>query len=190
MKLIVGGDDSVLTLTDSFIDPDEGDTLTYTAAVMPADGSIATATVSADGATLTIAAVAVGSATVTVTASDGKGGTATHAITVGVTGLPIRPTITSVSVLGNAITVAWDPASIVNAEVIKVALFDLDANGDVLRLAMGYDGNVASYNPAVGDPGTHTFTNVPAGTYKVGVANYANDDHKTIVSSVKTVAGQ
>ena len=102
--------------------------------------------------------------------------------------MPNRPTINNVSSLQNSITVTWNPASIVGAEVIKVALFDLDDNGDVLRLAMGYGGNVHSINPAVGDPGTHTFTNVPDGTYKVAVANYANGMHLTIVSSAVTVS--
>ena len=52
---------------------------------------------------------------------------------------------------------------------------------------MGYDNNVHTINPAVGNPGAHTFTNVPAGTYKVGVANYANGMHRTIVSGPVTV---
>ena len=103
---------------------------------------------------------------------------------------PIRPTITSVSVLQNSISVTWDPASNQHAQEIKVALFDLDANGDVVSLAMGYADNVHTITPAVGNPGAHTFTNVPAGTYKVGVVNFANREFKSIVSGAQTVSGQ
>ena len=108
-------------------------------------------------------------------------------VTVTVTGMAIRPTITEVSVLQSSISVTWDTASNLNADQIKVALFDLDDNGDVVRLAMGYPGNVHTINPAVNNPGAHTFTNVPAGTYKVAVANYANGMHRSIVSGVVTV---
>ncbi len=182
VDLVVGGDSRVITLTGSFTDAD-GDALTYSAT--SSSEAAATATVSDDMTMLTIAPKADGAATVTVTASDGTA-SATHDIAVTVAGRAIRPTIDSVSVLQNSISVVWNTASIQNAEAIKVALFELDAKGDVISLATGYAGNVHTISPA-NDPGAHTFTNVPSGSYKVGVANYANGEHKTIVSGVQTV---
>ena len=177
---------------DSTITDGDGDTLTWS--VDHGDGMYATATVDAMGkVTITgvMATMANMPATITVTAmdADGSGMSAMQDIMVTVTGDPIRPTITSVSTLQNSITVAWDAASIQpNAEVVKVALFDLDADGDIFRLAMGYDGNVASYSPSSAiSNSTHTFTNVPDGTYKVGVANFANGVHRTIISGSVTV---
>lgn len=109
VSLIVGGDDEVITLTGSFTDPD-GDDLTYTAAVMPADGSIATATVSDDGTMLTIAAVSAGMATVTVTASDGNGGTATHDIAVTVSAERRAPANVRFDIVGSGlVNVDWEP---------------------------------------------------------------------------------
>ena len=111
VSLTVGEADEVITLTGSFTDPDEGDTVTYAAAVMPADGSIATASVSDDETTLTIAPVAAGTATVTVTASDGNGGTAMHDIAVTVAAAPpdlTAPTITNLNPVGSGlVTVTW-----------------------------------------------------------------------------------
>ena len=177
---------------DSTITDGDGDTLTWS--VDDGDGTYATAEVDTMGkVTITgvMATMANMPATITVTAmdADGSGMSASQDIMVTVTGDPIRPTITSVSTLQNSITVAWDPASIQpNAEVVKVALFDLDAGGDIFRLAMGYDGNVASYSPSAAiSNSTHTFTNVPDGTYKVGVANFANGVHRTIISGSVTV---
>ena len=71
------------------------------------------------------------------------------------------------SVIGNSISVSWDPNSAQNTTLIKVALF----NADVTALA-GIDAPVKAFNleAATGDPGAHTFNNVPAGTYKVVVA--------------------
>ncbi len=103
----------------------------------------------------------------------------------------IRPTITGTpSVLGNSISVLWNTASNQGAEQIKVALFELDENDDVTRLAEGYAGNVHTINPAEGNPGAHTFTLVPPGRYKVAVANFANGMHRSIVSGVVTVSAQ
>ena len=187
-RVAVGGTVDV----DSTITDGDGDTLTWS--VDHGDGTYATATVDAMGkVTITgvMATMANMPATITVTAmdADGSGMSAMQDIMVTVTGDPIRPTITSVSTLQNSITVAWDAASIQpNAEVVKVALFDLDADGDIFRLAMGYDGNVASYSPSSAiSNSTHTFTNVPDGTYKVGVANFANGVHRTIISGSVTV---
>ena len=129
VRLIVGGADRVITLTGSFTDPDEGDTVSYTAAVMPADDSIATASVSADGTMLTIAAVAAGDATVTVTASDGNGGTATHDISVTVAGELTAPTITGTNPVGSGIVlVSWNPvASATGYSLIATNLTDSTA---------------------------------------------------------------
>ena len=71
------------------------------------------------------------------------------------------------SVLGNSISVTWDPNSAQNTTLIKVALF----NEGVTALA-GIDAPVMAFNleAATGDPGVHTFNNVPTGTYKVVVA--------------------
>ena len=188
MTFTMGDMASTMDVMRYFMD-DDGDTLTYAATVMPADGSVATAMI--DGSMLTVTPMGVGDATITVTATDADGSnmmaTQTFMVTVNAAPMdPIRPTINSVSVLRNSITVSWDRASTQDAEIVKVVLFDLDANGDVLRLAMGYDGNVKSYAQA-DDPGIHDFTNVPPGTYKVGVANYSNGMHRTIVSAVVTV---
>lgn len=172
----------------NFTDP-EDDTLTYTAESDNTD----VATAYAHGDHIDITGVAAGTATITVTATDTGNMAGTLSVsqefTVTVTSAAaIRPTITGTpSVLGNSISVIWDTASNQGAEQIKVALFDLDENGDVLRLAMGYDGNVHTINPAVSNPGAHTFTNVPAGTYKVAVANFANGMHRSIVSGEVTV---
>lgn len=106
VSLVVGGDDEVITLTDSFIDPD-GDTLTYSAT---SDMEMyATATVSDDDTMLTIAAVAAGMATVTVTAYDGNGGSATHDIAVTVTAPLMAPSIKGTNPVGSGIVlVSWD----------------------------------------------------------------------------------
>ena len=65
----------------------------------------------------------------------------------------------------------WDPHSAQNTTVITVALF----NADVTALA-GIDAPVKAFNLAAGDPGAHTFNNVPAGTYKVVVAAVDSED--------------
>ena len=105
VEVMVGGDDSVIALTGSFTDPDEGDTLTYSA--MSSDTDVATATVG-DGNMLTISAVAHGMATVTVTADDGNGGTATHDIAVTVTQPLVAPTLVATNPVGSGlVTVTW-----------------------------------------------------------------------------------
>ena len=116
VSLTVGQDDRVITLTGSYVDPDEDD-LTYTAT--SSDDAIATATVSEDGTMLTIAAVSAGMATVTVTADDGNGGTATHdiAVTVDVDGVDRADGPCGCRAVANtqSINVTWDPCSIQNA---------------------------------------------------------------------------
>ena len=108
VELMVGGDDEVITLTGSFIDPD-GDMLTYSAAVMPADGSIATATVSDDNTMLTIAAVSAGMATVTVTATDPGGLYAMHEIAVTVSAERMAPSNVIVNPVGSGlVNVQWE----------------------------------------------------------------------------------
>ena len=159
----------------------EGDTLTYEA--MSDMEMYATAEVY--GSMLTITGVAAGMATITVTATDadGSGMSAMQEIMVTVSDTPpatTAPMGAAHSVLRNSITVQWDPDSAQNTTLIKVALF----NEDVTSLAK-IDEPVESFNldAAAGDPGTHTFNNVPAGTYKVVVAA-VDSEGKHVVSVV------
>ena len=64
------------------------------------------------------------------------------------------PMDTSVSTLANSITVSWTPDSAQNATQIKVALFD----AELTRIV-----DLKAFNPAAGDPGIATFTNVDPG---------------------------
>ena len=100
---------------------------------------------------------------------------------------PTRPQGVSASLLQNGISVTWTAVSATEAMQVKVALFDVDANGSPQSLAEGYDMNLHTINPATGDPGAHTFTNVPSGTYRVGVASYADGMHRTSLSETITV---
>ena len=157
---------AMVEVQSNFSDPDE-DMLSYMAS--SSDDMIATATVD-DMGMVTITGVAEGMATITVTATDadGSGMSAMQEIMVTVSDTPpatTAPMGADHSVLGNSITVAWDPNSAQNTKLIKVALF----NADVTALA-GIDAPVKAFNLAAGDPGAHTFNNVPAGTYKVVVA--------------------
>lgn len=127
VSLTVGDDDEVITLTDSFTDPD-GDTVMYEATSdMP---MYATAMVD-DMNMLTIAAVAAGSTTVTVTASDGMGGTATHDIAVTVTAALMAPTNVTPDPVGSGILIVrWDAvAGAAGYYVIAVAPGDRTDNG-------------------------------------------------------------
>ena len=81
------------------------------------------------------------------------------------------PTGATYTVLLESISVLWDPESATSTTQIKVALF----NADVTALA-GIDAPVKAFNLAAGDPGAHTFNNVPAGTYKVVVAAVDSED--------------
>ena len=85
---------------------------------------------------------------------------------------------------GNSIIVSWDPDTAQNADLIVIALF----NADVTALAE-IDPNTHPINLAAGDdPGTHSFNNVPAGTYKVGVAAERDGEYDvSIVSEAVTV---
>ena len=159
----------------------EGDTLTYMAA--SSDDMVATASVY--GSMVTITGVAEGMATITVTATDedGSGMSAMQKIMVTVSDTPpatTAPMGAAHSVIRNSITVQWDPDSAQNTTLIKVALF----NEDVTSLAK-IDEPVEAFNldAAAGDPGTHTFNNVPAGTYKVVVAA-VDSEGKHVVSVV------
>ena len=79
------------------------------------------------------------------------------------------PSGVRVSSLQNTVSVTWDPASIENAEQIKVALFDSGVTMIV---------DLKTFN-AANDPGAATFTGVASGTYKVTVASFrTGDPHK------------
>ena len=167
--------DATVMVQSTITDADTDDTLTWS--VMSDKPMYATATVD-DMGMVTITGVAAGMATITVTATDedGSGMSAMREIMVTVSDTPpatTAPMGAAHSVLGNSISVTWDPNSAQNTTLIKVALF----NADVTALA-GIDAPVKAFNLAAGDPGAHTFNNVPAGTYKVVVAAVdSEDDH-------------
>ena len=101
------------------------------------------------------------------------------------------PTGVMVSPLLNSITVNWTPNSAQHTGTIKVVLY----NQSVTAFAVGVAEPVKSFNlaAATGDPGTHTFNNVPAGTYRVGVAVLDSDGmHKVhlVAEPVMITAGQ
>ncbi len=186
-QTVTAGEKADVDVAANFSDADADDTLTYTAA--SSDDTVATVSVS--GSTVSVTGVAAGSATITVTATDAKGATAEQSFTVTVNSAELtKPTGVNASVQMNGISVTWDLSSTQNVEQVKVALFDLDADGNLLRLAAGYANNLHTINPAGANTGAHTFTNVPAGTYKVGVAYYADGVHKTTVSDPITVKAQ
>ena len=172
----------MVMVQSTITDADMGDTLTWSA--MSDMEMYATATVD-DMGMVTITGVAAGTATITVTATDadGSGMSAMQEIVVTVSDTPpatTAPMGAAHSVLKNSITVQWDPDSAQNTTLIKVALF----NEDVTSLAK-IDEPVKAFNldAAAGDPGTHTFNNVPAGTYKVVVAA-VDSEGKHVVSVV------
>ena len=85
-----------------------------------------------------------------------------------VTELTAPPSVT-VSSLRDTVSVTWDPASIENAEQVKVVLFD----SGVTKIV-----DLKTFN-AANDPGAATFTGVDSGTYKVTVASFRTGDrHK------------
>ena len=161
--------DATVMVQSTITDADTDDTLTWSAmSNMP---TYATAEVDNMGM-VTITGVAEGMATITVTATDmdGSGMSAMQEIMVTVSATPSETTApmgADHSVLRNSISVTWDPNSAQNTTLIKVALF----NEGVTALA-DIDAPVMAFNleAATGDPGVHTFNNVPTGTYKVVVA--------------------
>ena len=175
---------STMDVSAYFTDADMDDTLTYTA--MSSMEMYATVEIGGDDMNmLTITGVAVGMATITVTATDMAGAMATQAIMVTVeaaTSMELTaPTDVVVSVLQNTISVTWTPGSAQNAEQIKVALF----NEGVTALSDAVDLPVVAMPPAA-DVGSHTYSNVPPGTYKVTVASWrAGEGHK--LSPLQTV---
>ena len=76
------------------------------------------------------------------------------------------PSGVKVSTLQNTISVTWDPASIENADQVKVALFDSGVTMIV---------DLKTFN-AANDPGAATFTGVASGDYKVAVASFRTGD--------------
>ena len=132
-----------------FSDADMSDTLTYTA--MPDMEMYAT--VAVDGSMVTITGVSAGMATVTVTANDGKGGIVMQTIMVTVEAADMTPTSPSNVMAidsGNLmITVTWTDGE--NVEAYGVVLFNSDFS-EWPYIARGMDGS-------------HTFTNVDAGSY-------------------------
>ena len=159
---------SGMDVTGYFSDADMGDTLTYTArSNMPMY-----ATVAVSGKMVTVTGVAAGTATITVTATDIADATATQDIMVTVEAADTTLTAPSgvvVSSLRDTVSVTWDPASIENADQVKVVLFDSGVTEIV---------DLQTFN-AANDPGAATFTNVDSGTYKVTVASFRTGDrHK------------
>ena len=74
-----------------------------------------------------------------------------------------------VSSLRDTVSVTWDPASIENADQVKVVLFD----SGVTKIVY-----LETFN-AANDPDAATFTDVDSGTYKVTVASFRTGDrHK------------
>ena len=93
------------------------------------------------------------------------------------------PTGGSVSVLRSSISVSWTPNSAQSTTLIKVALF----NEGITDLA-DIDEPVKAFNLAAADPGAHTFTNVPSGTYKVILAAVDSEgNHKVAIAGTATV---
>ena len=144
-QTVTAGEKADVDVAANFSDADADDTLTYTAA--SSDDTVATVSVS--GSTVSVTGVAAGSATITVTATDAKGATAEQSFTVTVNSAELtKPTGVNASVQMNGISVTWDLSSTQNVEQVKVALFDLDADGNLLRLAAGYANNLHTINPA------------------------------------------
>ena len=91
------------------------------------------------------------------------------------------PTDVVVSVFLNTISVTWTPNSAQNADQIKVVLF----NEGVTAISDAVDEPLVAMPPAA-DDGSHTYSNVPPGTYKVAVASWrAGEGHK--LSPLQTV---
>lgn len=133
-------------------DPD-GDTLTYTLSVPPANGTVV---LNPDGSfTYTPNLNFVGTDTFSVLVSDGKGGTATSNVTIGV---PVDGPVTSDVTLNTTTDVpvggqviATDP----QGQTLTYAVLVPPANGTVLLNPA--DGTF-TYSPNVGFIGTDTFT--------------------------------
>ena len=100
--------------------------------------------------------------------NDAGSGDASDGMAMAMTMAESMPLLTApmdviVSTLTNSITVNWTPDSAQNATQIKAALF----NADLTRIV-----DLKSFNPAAGDPGIATFTNVDPGMYKLVVASF------------------
>ena len=161
--------DATVMVRSTITDADTDDTLTWSVeSDMP---TYATAEVDNMGM-VTITGVAEGMATITVTATDIADETATQDIMVTVEAAGTALTAPSgvvVSSLRDTVSVTWDPASIENADQVKVVLFDSGVTEIV---------DLETFN-AANDPGAATFTGVDAGTYKVTVASFRTGDrHK------------
>ncbi len=98
---VAGKEDTASTITLSGSDANQGDTLTYTAST-PANG---TAAVSGSTVTYTPKANFNGTDSVVVTASDGKGGTATQAITFTVAAVVPETGSIDVGTANSAVTI-------------------------------------------------------------------------------------
>ena len=138
-----------------FSDADMGDTLAYTA--MSNMEMYATADIPAGSSMLTITGVAAGMATITVTATDAAGAYAMQTIMVTVEAADMTPTSPS-NVMATAddtdpgdlmITVTWTDGE--NVEAYGVVLFNSDFS-EWPYIARGMNGS-------------HTFSNVDAGSY-------------------------
>ena len=174
VMLTMGDDPATVDVSGAFSDADD-DVLMYSATSSRTDY----ATVMVDGSTVTITAVAAGEATIMVTATDpaGKMAQQTFVVTVeAATSMELTaPTGAEASIFGGTgIIASWDPNSAQNADLIVVALF----NEGVTALA-NIPNNIHPINlKATEDPGTHSFNNVPSGTYKVAVASESDGVYK------------
>ena len=170
VSVTMGQMTAAMDVSSYFSDADMGDPLTYTA--MSDMEMYATADIPADSSMLTITGVAAGTATITVTATDIADATATQDIMVTVEAADTTLTAPSgvvVSSLRDTVSVTWDPASIENADQVKVVLFD----SGVTKIVY-----LETFN-AANDPDAATFTDVDSGTYKVTVASFRTGDrHK------------
>ena len=136
------------------------DTLTYTAAVMPADGSIATADIPTGSSMLTITGVAAGMATVTVTATDAAGAYAMQTIAVTVEAADTTPMAPS-GVMAEVVTDDRPDGTVYNVKVTWTDGANAKAHGVLL---FNSDFSLTEHIDR-GTGGSHTFENVAAGSY-------------------------
>ena len=136
------------------------DTLTYTATVMPADGSIATADIPAGSSMLTITGVAAGMATITVTATDPDGAYVMQTFMVTVEAADTTPRAPS-GVMAEVVTDDRPEATVYNVKVTWTEGANAEAHGVLLFTS---DFSLTDHI-ARGLGGSHTFENVAAGSY-------------------------